>query len=185
MATGPRRARDLALLDALDAFGREAVELDAWRLVREGPDPTAGGPSQSRWCNGSFDVLYASLEKDGAVAEIEALLALQPVAPSKARWIPHRLKVVAAKVLRLPDLAALDRLGVDTGRYAERDYRRTQGIADAAFFLGYDGLIAPSARWGCPNLVLFADRVPPGNVFVVEEPLEPVDWRAWRERTGR
>jgi hypothetical protein len=32
---------------------------------------------------------------------------------------------------------------------------RTQEIADSAYFLGFDGLIAPGARWACLNLVLF------------------------------
>jgi hypothetical protein len=176
-----RRARDLELLDAIDAFKREVLDAEVWRVTREGRDPLLGSPSRSRWCNGTFNVLYSSLEHDGAIAEIHALLSLQPVFPSKDRWLAHKLKVLASKTLRLADLPTLSRLGVDTARYAERDYRRTQEIADAAYFLDFDGLIAPSARWTCLNLVLFTERIPPGQIEVVNSPIDPIAWDTWRK----
>jgi hypothetical protein len=184
MAEDVRRARDLKLLDALDAFAREAVEGEVWRLVRSGREPTLGSPSRSRWCNGSFDVLYTSFERDGAIAEIHALLSLQPVFPSKDAWFANKLRIKSTQTLRLADLLTLSRMGVDTARYSERDYGRTQDIADAAYFLGFDGLVAPSARWPCLNLVLFTDRIPPSQVEVVEKPEEPVRWEEWRKRVG-
>ena len=182
MVEDARRARDLSLLDAVDAFQREAVDAEVWRVVRSGRDPTAGSPSRSRWCNGSFDVLYTSFERDGAVAEVHALLSLQPVFPSKEAWFASRLKVLAAQTLRLADLPTLGRLGVDTARYGERDYRRSQEIADAAYFLGFDGLIAPSARWSCLNLVLFTDRLAPGQIRIMDGADRPVRWDEWRKR---
>ena len=142
-----------------------------------------GSPSRSRWSNGTFDVLYTAFERDGAIAEIHALLALQPVFPSKDRWFVHTLQVSTASALRLADLAALGALGVDTGRYGERDYSRTQEIADAAYFLGFDGLVVPSARWKCSNLVLFTDRIAPEKIEVVGSE-EQVAWAEWR-RTQR
>lgn len=185
MADDSRRARDLGLLDALDEFRREALDVDVWRLVRAGRDPALGSPSRSRWCNATFDVLYTSFERDGAIAEIHALLSLQPVFPSRDRWFAHKLKVVAAQTLRLADLKTLAKLGVDAARYKEREYDRTQEIADAAFFLGFDGLIAPSARWTCLNFVLFTDRIPPDQIQVVETPDAPFSWEEWRKRTRR
>ena len=86
------------------------------------------------------------------------------------------------QTIRLADLATLAKLGVDAARYPDRDYRRTQEIADAAFFLGFEGLIAPSARWTCLNLILFTDRVPPDQIQVVEAPEAPVGWEDWRKR---
>ena len=186
MPDDARRARDLALLDAIDAFKREALDAAiVWRVVRGNRDPLLGGPSRSRWCNGSYDVLYTSLARDGAIAEIHALLSLQPVFPSKDRWFVHQLKVFASQTLRLADLPTLERLGVDIARYRERDYRRTQEIGDAAFFLGFDGLIAPNARWDCPNLVLFTERVPERQVELVETDAEPIAWDEWRKRVKR
>lgn len=185
MSEPPREARDLQLLDAVDAFSREAVDATVWRVVREGRDPLSGRPSLSRWCNGTFDVLYTSLDRDGAIAEIHALLALQPVFPSRILWFAHELKVSSVRAAQLADLPTLARLGVDTDRYADRDYGRTQPIADAAFFLGFDGLLAPSARWRCSNLVLFTDRVAPHQIEIVGSEPQPVAWNEWRKRTRR
>ena len=80
----------------------------------------------------------------------------------------------------LSELATLARLGVGfEHRYSDRDYSRTQPIADAAFFLGFDALLAPSARWPCSNLVLFTDRLAPQQIEVAGEP-QPIDLERWR-----
>lgn len=186
MASGGRKARDLALLDALDAREPEAFEGVVWRIVREGRDPLQGHPSSARWDPGTFDVLYTSLERDGALAEIHFHLSRQPVFPSKLRSVLYRIAVRTKRTLRLTDMEALGRLGVERKRYAELLYSRTQEIGDAAYFLGFDGLIAPSARWPCHNLVLFTDRAEAADLVV--ETSEQVDWEAWRRErstTGR
>ena len=177
--------RDLALIDAIDAFSRDAFSGSVWRVTRGGHDPALGSPSLSRWCNGRFDVLYTSLERDGAIAEVHALLSLQPVFPSKGQWLIYELKASAAQTFRLADLATLSRLGVDAARYTDRDYGRTQEIADAAFFLGFDGLIAPSARWNCLNAILFTERLAPGQIGTSECNPEAIDWDLWRKQKRR
>jgi hypothetical protein len=176
-----RRARDVDLLDAIDAFNPESFSGRVWRVVREGRDALLGGPSQSRWCNGTFDVLYTSLEEDGAIAEIFSVLSLQPVFPSKISWSVSEIKVTVDKTLKIADLPTLAKLGVDTSRYRDRTYTRTQEIADAAYFLGFDGLSAPSARWSCQNLVLFTDRVAPDRIETSGR-AKIIDWNAWRLR---
>lgn len=185
MPQDPRRARDLRLLDHVDAYPRRSHTGLLWRVVREGRDPLQGGRAASRWCNGLFDVLYTSLEREGAIAEVHALLSLQPVFPSRIAFHVHRLRVSVQQSLHLADLPTLARLGVDIDRYQERDYAKTQDIADAAYFLGFDGLFVPSARWPCTNAVLFTDRIEPAALSIeITEP-EPVDWRSWRRRTRR
>jgi hypothetical protein len=174
------------LLDAIDAFKRESFDAEVWRISRDRRDPTQGArSSKSRWTNGTFDVLYTSFERDGALAEVYALLSSQPVFPSASSWFVHRLKGSASNVLNLADLTTLERLGVEIGRYGERDYKRTQEIADCAYFLGFDALIVPSARWTCRNLILFTDRIPPGKIEVIESTSEPIAWEDWRNRTRR
>jgi hypothetical protein len=155
-----------------------------WRIAREGRDPRLGAPSRGRWSHGGIDVLYTSLERDGALAEIHAILSMQPVFPSKVSWFEHRLAVRAERTLRLADFPTLARLGVDVARYSERDYARARDIADAAHFLGFDGLLAPNARWPCLNAVMFTERLRPGQIKVVEMGKEPVDWAGWRKGGG-
>jgi RES domain-containing protein len=180
VSSDPRRARDLKLLDQIDRFSRHVVTGSVWRVVRDGRDPMQAGRSISRWCNGEFDVLYTSLERDGAVAELHALLSLQPVFPSKIMFRAHRIKVSTNSTLQLLDLRSLASLGVETAAYNERRYGKTQEIADAAYFLGFDGIVAPSARWSCSSLILFSDRIEPGALMSEGADADPIDWNAWR-----
>ncbi len=71
-------------------------------------------------------------------------------------------------------------LGVDPARYREILYEATQAIADAAYFLGFDSIMAPNARWSCDNLILFSDQIAPANLGVIES--MKVDWSEWRKK---
>ena len=80
-------------------------------------------------------------------------------------------------------MRVLERLGVEKARYQEVLYARTQEIGDAAYFLGFDGIIAPNARWPCLNLTLFTDRFAPEQFGTITS--EPVDLRDWAGRSVR
>ena len=93
-----------------------------------------------------------------------------------------RLAVATARTLHLAR-ANLTTLGVDFTRYGERDYAQTQKIGAAIAFLGLDGLIAPSARWPCDNLMIFTEN------HALTERLEPigeeqVEWKTWAQAHG-
>ncbi len=179
-----RRARDIELLDALDAHAGVAFEGDVWRIVRAERDALEGSASRARWDPGSFDVLYTSLERDGALEEIHFHLSRQPVFPSKLQSVVHRIAVRTRRTLKLADLSALSALGIAAESYGDLTYERSQEIGDAAFFLGFDGILAPSARWPCQNLILFLDRLEPGDLTITAS--EPVDWKQWRaQRTTK
>lgn len=180
----PRRARDVALLDALENLTHNAFDGEAWRIVREGRNPLQGHRWGGRWDPpDGFDVLYMALDSVGAKSEIFFHLNRAPVFSSNTIFLLHKIRVRTRKTLRIADLQELEKPGVDVGRYAEVSYRevpnRTQEIGDAAHFLGYDGLIVPSARFDGDNLVLFTDRI---NVNEDLELIEsaPVDWEAYR-----
>lgn len=179
------QARDLALLDLIDGFRRDGFSAEVWRVCRDGRSPTQGAPSLSRWCNGRFDVLYTSFERDGALAEIHALLSLQPVFPSKFVARAHRLAISVTRSLRLADLATLAKLGVDTSHYGDRDYAKTQAIGDAAWFLDFDGIVAPSARWPCLNAMLFTERIAESAILIETSETEPINWSDWHAKKRR
>jgi RES domain-containing protein len=172
-----RKARDPELLDEIDRFARTVFEGRVWRVVRESRDVLQASPVGARWDPGSFDVLYTSLDREGALEEIYFHLSRQPVFPAIPFQI-HRIRVHAQKILRLQEMQLLHKLGVDIENYVNMDYSRTQAIGDAAFFLGFDGIVVPSARSQSLNLVLFADRLEVTDTEV--EHSELVDWRTWR-----
>lgn len=174
------KPRDIALLDALDALPRVSIREQVWRTVRDGRDPLEGGKSRGRWGHDGMETLYTAQQEQGAVAEVFSFLSLQPVFPSKVHWATYEIQVNLQDVAVLPSLSALEPLGLDVSSYRSRDYSRTQEIGDAALFLGFSGLMVPSARWDCINLVIFTERAEPGQVTVVGAP-NRVDWDQWRE----
>jgi RES domain-containing protein len=164
-------------LDAIDKLDRVPFEGTVWRAVRESRDVLQASPVGARWDPALFDVLYTSLERDGALEEIYFHLSRQPVFPSTP-FLIHRLRLRATQLLRVTDPAHLEKLGVNLSTFGTMDYTRTQAIGDAAFFLGFCGLIVPSARSKAQNLVVFSDRLAPDDLEVQES--EPIDWKAWR-----
>ena len=138
-----------------------------WRSVREGGDPLACRRSGGRWDDGSFDVLYTSETRDAAIAERRFhLYQGQPIPPSRVRYELYELAVSLAAVMRFPDLEALAAAGLDTASYGrlsyaerEREYPRSQDVAEACAFLGADGLLVPSARApAANNLIVFCEQ---------------------------
>jgi hypothetical protein len=180
------RVHERALLDALSAIDPEPFRDEVWRIVRKGRDPLRGSSANGRWSpGGEFDVLYTSLTRAGALAEIGFRLSLEPVWPSRMEHTLHRIAASADRVLHILDVVDLAPLGVDVPRYESFDYAATQAIASAAHFLEFDGLRVPSARADCHNLVLFLDRIAEDADLNVLE-TEAVDWETWRrQRRGR
>ena len=71
------RVHDRAILDALDGMEPAPVDAPVWRITRVGRDPIRGSAANGRWSpGGTVEVLYTSLERDGALAEIGFRLSL-------------------------------------------------------------------------------------------------------------
>lgn len=189
--TERRQIRDNALIDAFEALPETVFDDIVWRVVRGDRDPLRGSASGGRWDDGTFDVLYTSMESDGAVAELYYHLSRgQSVFPSKMQFRRYEIQANLSRSLRLADMTALQNLGMDTSRFGalnyeqkQHEYPRTQEIAEIAHFLDFDGLVVPSARWECRNVVIFTDRVPPESLSV-ENDHGPVNWDEWKRNSG-
>lgn len=139
-----------------------------------------GIAADGRWSrSGEFEVLYTSLDRDGALAEIGYRLSLQPVWPSRIEHEIHAIEARLEQVSRFADLQSLVPLGVDITRYRSFEYGATQAIAAAANFLEFDGMVVPSARYDCANLVVFTRRVL--DLCLIDT--ARVDWDAWRRHS--
>jgi hypothetical protein len=176
------RIHDRVILDALEALDPVPFSGAVWRVTRKGKEPLRGAAANGRWSSsGKFEVLYTSLEREGALAEIGYRLSLEPVWPSRIEHELHAIGAEAERVLRFADLASLEPFEVDVARYRTFEYTATQALAAAAHFLEFDGLIVPNARFDCANLVLFTERAP--TLSLIET--QPVDWEVWRRRQRR
>ena len=180
---GGRRRRDNRLIDAIEAVDPVRYSGTVWRVVRRGRDPTQCSRSGGRWDDGTFDVLYTSEKREGALAEMRFhLMRGQPVMPSRVTYSLFEIGLALERALKLQDLAALQALGLDTSRYGQlsyegrqAEYPRSQDIAEAAHFLDYDGLVVPGARFECLNIVAFCDRLPPDAMTVTKDHGD-IDW---------
>lgn len=178
-----RKRRDNQLIDAIEAIEPLTYSGHVWRVVREGRDPTRCSASGGRWDDGTFDVLYTSEARAGAISEMKFhLMRGQPVMPSLVTYRLYELEVKLGRALKLLDLATLSMIGLDINRYGQlsyeergAEYPRSQDIGEVAHFLDYDGLVVPSARYECLNVVVFCDRVPP-EALIVRMDHGRIDW---------
>jgi hypothetical protein len=183
MAEGTR-VHDRVLLDALAALSAQPFSGETWRVTRRGREALRGSSAHGRWSpSGEFEVLCTSLLRKGALAEIGYRLSLEPIWPSRIAHELHLLTAATERTLRFADVASLGGLGIDVPRYESFDYAATQSIAAAAHFLEFDGLIVPSARYACSNLVVFMDRLARDDALAVTRS-EPVHWAEWRRGRG-
>lgn len=148
------------LLDRLGNYSSISFDGEVFRATRTGLDPLTPSTSGGRWSprevpgsSESVATLYTSLTREGALAELAFHYAQLTPFPSKPVLL-HRLQVTSSRTLRLLR-ADLVTLGVIWEHYATLNYDMTQKVGAVVAFLGCDGLIAPSARWPCENLMIF------------------------------
>lgn len=174
---------DPDLLNAIDAVPGQRCSGTVWRVTWASRDPLAGNEGGGRWSpDGRFEVLYSSLESDGALAQVYYHLSRAPVMSSSDMRL-NQLDVTLDNVLVL-SIEQLRDLGVDDPRASRIDGHQARAVGEAAFMLDFQGMIVPSARWDCNNLVLFLDRIELNKNIRFQHQAE-VNWPAWREQAGR
>lgn len=186
MSQGSRLPRPQALLDAIEIETPMKLSARLWRVVTDGRDPLQPGRAGGRWDDGSFDVLYTSSDRDGALAETWFHMARgQPIPPSKPKKRIHQIEVELNRVLDLSGDGRLAALGVDMKHYGRLsyfqrggEYPTTQQIGEVAFFYEYEAIIVPNARWPTSNVVLLTEHAKPAQISANTG--EAVDLAAWR-----
>ena len=173
---------DREILDRLSAITPITFNGEVHRATRKFLHPLTFSTSGGRWSlKGGVATLYTSLEPDGALAEITYHWSNLTPLPSKPAAL-HRIRVKARQTLRLLQVD-LGSLGVSADLYAAINYQRTQEIGAAVAFLECDGLLAPSARWSCENLILFNDTLHAEDALAVIA-TEEIDWLSWARSHG-
>jgi RES domain-containing protein len=168
---------DLELVDRLSSFTPVLFDGEVFRAVARSVDALTPSVSGGRWAPKDISVLYTSLDREGALAELAFHWSLFNPLPSRPASL-HRIALTTRKTLRFLR-ADLTSLGVDWNFYSEINYSRTQQIGAAVAFLECDGLIVPSARWSCDNLMIFNDhhRINENTLRVLST--EEIDWITW------
>jgi RES domain-containing protein len=186
-----RSPRSQILVDAIESESPTSFSGIVWRVVTDGFDVLRPGRAGGRWDDGTFDVLYTSSERDGAIAESWFHASKgQPVIPSRIAKRIYKIEAEIRKVLDLSDMRKLRSFGIDVATYGRIQYSRRseeyptlQQIAEAAHFYEYQAIIVPNARWPTSNVVVFTEHTPRNLLTVLED--EPVDLKRWYETTGK
>lgn len=173
---------DPNLIDCLSQLPTETFAGNVFRATRRSLDPTTPSTAGGRWSpTDGPAVLYTSFVREGALAEVSYHWAQFNPRPTKPAVV-HQLGVRSDRTLRLIR-SALDGLGINGDHYRDSNYRRTQEIGAAVSFIGCDGLIVPSVRWDCENLILFTDNLAMDIILEVRG-TEEVDWQVWAMEAG-
>lgn len=174
------KVHDRDLLDALEALPNETYSGTAWRTAWEKRDPLVGSTGGGRWDPwGSVEVLYTSTESNGSIAEAYYHLSQSPIF-SSSNVLLYKLKVGLERVLTFSE-DLLVQFGIEEPLASRLDHTKTQAISGAVRFLEYQGMLVPSARWGCSNLVIFMDQIDITEAIEVEGQ-ESINWPAWKEK---
>ena len=174
---------DVGLLDRLSSFLTIKFDGEVFRATRKSLDPLTPSVSGGRWApKGGVSVLYTSLAKEGALAELSFHWSQFNPLPSKPANL-HRIALTTRRTLRLLK-ADLESLSVDWVESPKVNCPRTQQIGAAVAFLGCDGLIAPSARWPTENMMIFSENhdVDQNDLKLIST--EEVEWIAWAKKNS-
>jgi RES domain-containing protein len=149
---------DPRIIDTLESCGTSDWSGRVWRHVFAGRDPTLPSHAGGRWAPaGAFGILYTSCTSDGARSEGDYLIAQYSTPPSRQRLLCE-IDVRLEKVVDLTIQDRLQQLGVDQANY-KKEWGKCPEIGAAANFLGYQGLLAPSARSNADNLMILTDQL--------------------------
>jgi RES domain-containing protein len=190
LTSAHRPPRPKALLDAIEAETPTSFNGSVWRIVNEGFDPLRPSRAGGRWDDGTFDALYTSSHRDGALAESWFHAARgQPVIPSK---VSKRIFEIEAALDRVLDLSANGRLaalGVNMAAYGRLNYVQRndeyptlQQLGEITFFYEYQALVVPNARWPTTNVVIMTENVRLSQLEVIHD--EAVDLQSWYRSVG-
>jgi RES domain-containing protein len=94
-----------------------------------------------------------------AAAEVDFLVSLQPVPVRKRGSV--QLEVELTGVLDLSDLSPLASVGIERRELLGPNIDASRLIGHAVSWLGYAGLLVPSARHSGTNLVIYTERMAP------------------------
>lgn len=120
-------------------------------------DPFLENRRGARWNPPEVPAIYACLERETVLAEVEHQIASQPFRPQARRTL-YTIRASLSSALDLTDPDVLARVGLQLQSLTSPDWSRCQLVGGATDWLGHDGLLVPSARAKGTNLVIFPNR---------------------------
>jgi RES domain-containing protein len=157
------------MLDLLQSAGVSNWEGTVYRHMFASQPPARANTGGARWNEPNLAAIYTSCERETALAEAEYYISLQPLRP-KAKRTLFTIRVSIPKVIDLTAHDLLGKLGITNDVLEAMDHTPCRTVGAAANWLGYNGLLVPSARWrGGKNLVIYEQDPSPDSFEVIKE----------------
>lgn len=157
------------LLEAVDSLGTGTWSGTAYRHTAPGRNPLEGFGGWlygGRWIPAEVvSTVYLAFPVEACVAEF--LRMAEGQARGVASFLPRQLHEIECDSLSVVDLTipgALPLVGLHMDDLASRDYRKCQDVGAASYFLGHQGVLAPSATGLGSVLAVFEPRLAPDQL---------------------
>lgn len=168
------------VLDALQAAVVSAWKGTVYRHMFATYPPERRNTTGARWNGPLTEAIYASVERETALAEAAHYISLQPLRPKAKRTI-YTIEVSLATVVDLTTSGLIKALGITDDVLRGNDHAPCRLIGNAVNWLGHDALLVPSARRPSgTNLVIFRQDLSRTQFAVVAEEVIADDERAGR-----
>lgn len=156
------------------------------RYTTTGRDPRSGTGARlfgGRWNpRDTFPTIYLAHPAAACIAELDRTAAASGIGvPGMIRkgLTLHVLQVRGMQVLDLRETVALHQVGLDLEDISDDDWTACQTVGHAAYFLDFDGVLAPSATGTGLVLAAFETRLDPEQLTI--EQSEPLTEELYRD----
>lgn len=155
---------DPGLLDQIERLGTERFDRHVWRHMFNEFPPELANTRGARWNPSGTSAIYTSLEADTALAEAQHAIDSQPLRPRPRRRVLYELHVTLDTVVNLTE-DRYKQVGLTEADLISDDFDACQRVGGAVAWLGYDGLLVPSARAAGGNVVILVDNLAADSIF--------------------
>lgn len=157
------------MLDILQSAAASAWNGTVYRHMFGSHPPARANTEGARWNAPGLAAIYASCERETALAEADYYISLQPLPPRVKRTL-FTIRVGLKNVIDLTGTELLPRLGITDDVLSSIDHLPCRTIGAAVNWLGHDGLLVPSARRrGGTNLVIYQQDLATSIFEVTDE----------------
>lgn len=159
-----------ALVEAVNDVGVIEWSGIAYRHTGRGRDPLSGDGARlngGRWNSPGRPTIYLAQPIETCVLEFARMAEATGATPAslvRRGWHLHQVEVAGVSVLDLSTTTALRRVGLDPEDIADDDWTACQTVGEAAHFLSFAGVVAPSATGSGLVIAAFEDRIGAGQL---------------------
>lgn len=148
---------DSRILELLEAAPVDPLDSMVWRHMFNQTPPDRENDRGARWNPSGVPAIYCSMTRQGAIAEGDHALAVNRRRATPRRRV-YEIHATLTRLVDLTDRELLRNLGVPDEVRAGDDLGPCQTIGEHVAWLGYDGMLIPSARSDADNVVIYPNN---------------------------